>query len=84
MVLVVAHVRYRYATMKQPHIIHKIPCSWDIILYGGGPGLYSGNSARSNPRGCTCTPIRLMHGTGGSFVSAADTSRTNDYLYAQL
>ena len=69
---------WQYAVMKEPHIIHKIPCSWDIILYGGGPGLYSGNSARSNPRGCACTPIRLMHGTGGSFVSAADTSRTND------
>jgi hypothetical protein len=108
MVLVVAHIRYRYATMKQPHIIHKIPCSWDIILYGGGPGLYSGDRAYSNPRGCTVvsffllgllhscgggggdsgdwlefclhddggksdlegtlqTPIRLMHGTGGSF-----------------
>ena len=61
----------RYAVMKEPEIIHKIPCSWDIILYGGGPGLYSGNSARSNPRGCACTPIRLMHGTGGSFVSDA-------------
>ena len=39
---------WQYATMKEPHIIHKIPCSWDIILYGGGPGLYSGSSSRSN------------------------------------
>lgn len=53
--------------MKQPEIIHKIPCSWDVILYGGGVGLYSGRSANSNPGGCSCTPIRLMHGTGGSF-----------------
>ena len=58
---------WQFAVMKQPHIIHKIPCSWDIILYGGGPGLYSGRSAQSNPRGCSCTPIRLMHATGGTF-----------------
>ena len=62
---------WQYATMLEPHIIHKIPCSWDIILYGGGPGLYSGGSARSNAKGCSCTPIRLMHGTGGSFKKHA-------------
>ena len=53
---------WQYATMKEPHIIHKIPCSWDIILYGGGPGLYSGASSRSNRAFNTaidCQPARL-------------------------
>ena len=42
-----------------------IPCSWDIILYGGGPGLYSGKSANSNSGGCVCTPIRPMQVPAG-------------------
>ena len=25
---------WNYAVMQYPHMIHKFPCAWDIILYG--------------------------------------------------
>ena len=58
---------WNYQAMKTPEILHKLPCNFNVILYGGGWGLWSQQTNRLNENGCAATPIKIMQGTGRSF-----------------